>query len=69
MKLPTNGRTGMWRYYYTSNRWVNKEIYIDILMDQVRYIKNKDIPLPVVLFRNGASCHLSIYMAEFCKLN
>ena len=69
MKLPTNGRTGMWRYYYTSNRWVNKEIYIDILMDLVRYIKNQEIPIPVILFIDGASCYLSIDMAEFCKLN
>ena len=69
MKLPTNGRTGMWRYSYTSNGWVNQEIFIDILMDLVRYIKNQDILLPVVLFIDRASCHLSIDMAEFCKLN
>ena len=69
MKLPTNGRTGMWRYSYTSNGWVNQEIYIDILMDLVRFIKNQEIPIPVILFIDGASCHLSIDMAEFCKLN
>ena len=66
MKLPNDGKTGEQQYTYTSNGWVKQETYRDIIQDHATFIITKNIPIPFVLFINGASCHMSIKMAELC---
>ena len=66
LTLPLDGMTGVWQYSYTENGWVQQSTYLDILNDLVRYVQLKDIPLPIILLIDGASCHLSLEMAQLC---
>ena len=64
--LPKDGQSGEWVFSYTENGWVKQKTYLDIIMDIVKFIEKHSIPLPVLLFIDGASCHLSIAMARLC---
>lgn len=54
-------------YSYTDNGWMKQSTYIDAMEDLVKYIKENKIKTPVLYFIDGASCHLSLEMAEFCN--
>ena len=59
-------KTWEWQYTYTSNGWFKQETYLDIIQDLTPFITTENIPIPVVLFIDGAKCHVSIEMAEIC---
>ena len=65
--LPEDGSTGKWLYSYTDNGWMKQSTYIYAMEDLVKYIKENKIKTPVLYFIDGASCHLSLEMAEFCN--
>ena len=65
--LPRNGRTGEWLFSYSENGWVNQEIFVQIIRDLGDYLRAKGIPTLVLLFIDGASCHVSLSMAELCN--
>lgn len=64
LKIPQNGWSGKWCYSYTENGWVKQQTYLDIVKDLVRYLDQENIPRPVILIFDGASCHVSIEMAK-----
>ena len=64
--LPRDGQSGEWEFSYMDNGWVKQTTYLDILKDLAKYIHEKQIPTPVLLFIDGASCHISLEMADFC---
>ena len=64
--LPKDGRSKEWQYSYTENGWVKQTTYLNIIMDIIKYIEGNDIKTPVLLFIDGASCHLSLDIAKLC---
>ena len=66
-KLPKDGRTGEWQFSYSENGWVKAETFLDIIHDLARYIKEHNIPTPVLWFIDGASCHTSLAVAKACQ--
>ena len=65
--LPKDGRTGEWQFSYSENGWVKAETFLDIINDLGKFIREHNIPTPVILFIDGASCHTSLAMAKACK--
>ena len=66
--LPTNGRSGAWKFGVTPNGYVTRESYMDILQDLDTYLEQNDIIRPVILFMDGPNAHISLEAAQFCKL-
>ena len=65
--LPTDGASGEWGFSYSDNGWVKSDTFLDIINDMSEYIKKHDIQTPILLFIDGASCHVSLAMAELCN--
>ena len=65
--LPKDGKTGEWCFSYSENGWVKADTFLHIINDLGRYIKEHNIPTPVILFIDGASCHTSLAMAKACQ--
>ena len=66
VNLPIDGRSGIWKFSYTDNGWVNQSIMIPIIEDLGDFITSKAIPTPVLLFMDGATCHISLKIAKLC---
>ena len=70
MNLPENGRNGVWQFSYTVNGWVDRKSMVPFIQDIGDFLAREDIPRPVLLFMDGAKCHLSLEIAQLCtKLN
>ena len=67
--LPKDGMSGEWSFSYSENGWVTQDIYIDIVNDLGHYIREQGIPIPVLLFLDGALCHLSLAISQLCDEN
>ena len=65
--LPKDGRTGQWCFSYSENGWVKADTFLDIIDDLAKYIREHNIPTPVIAFFDGASCHISLAMAKACQ--
>ena len=66
--LPTNGKSGSWKFGVTANGYVTREAFMDILKDLDKYLEEKNIRRPVILFMDGQKGHISLEAAAFCKL-
>ena len=64
--LPKDGKSGEWKFSYTENGWVKQHTFEDIVQDLGNYIKKKEIPIPVLLFMDGPSCHISLAISKLC---
>ena len=64
--LLKDGRSGVWQFSYTDNGWVNQNIMILIIQDLGDFIMSQEIPAPVLLFMDGAKCHISLEIAQLC---
>ena len=64
--LPKNGNSGEWKFSYTENGWVKQEVFLDIILDLGRFIKDHNITTPVLLFIDGVSCHISLAISQLC---
>ena len=70
VNLPENGRSGVWQFSYTVNGWVDRKSMVAFIQDIGDFLAREDIPRPVLLFMDGAKCHLSLEIAQLCtKLN
>ena len=66
--LPKDGKSGEWKYSYTENGWVKQHTFLDIIQDLGDFIKKEQIPTPVLIFIDGASCHYSLEISKLCKV-
>ena len=66
--LPTNGKSGGWKFGVTANGYVTREAFMDILQDLDEYLVEKNVTRPVILFMDGQKGHISLEAAAFCKL-
>ena len=64
--LLKDGRSGVWQFSYTDNGWVNQNIMISIIQDLGDFIMSQEIPAPVLLFMDGAKCHINLEIAQLC---
>ena len=53
-------KTGKPRFSYTNTGFVNTDVFLTILEDIHEYCVESETPLPVLLFLDGASCHVSL---------
>ena len=60
-------KSGEWKLCATEKGYVTSETFLDILQDLVMKLEVDNIPRPVVVFFDGASPHISLAMAEYCK--
>ena len=65
--LPKTGGSGVWQLCVSPKGYVTAPLFIDILKDLVETIEKLGVPRPVILFLDGASPHISLAMAEYCK--
>ena len=65
--MPKDGMSGEWGFSYSENGWVTQEVYLDIVKDLGIYIQKQGIPTPVLLFLDGALCHLSLAISQLCN--
>ena len=66
--LPTNGKSGSWKFGVTANGYVTREAFMDILKDLDEYLEEKNIRRPVILFMDGQKGHISLEAAAYSKL-
>ena len=65
--MPSDGISGKWQFSYTENGWVQQDTFLEIVQDIVNYTKNNNIPTPVIIFIDGATCHLSLSISKLCQ--
>ena len=66
--LPSNGRSGAWGISSAPKGYVTADIFVLLLQDLVSFLEKNQIPRPIILFMDGASPHISLAMAEYCKV-
>ena len=65
--LPKDGKSGAWSLQSTEKGFITSEKFILVLQDLVKVLEEKQVERPVILFMDGATPHISLAMAEFCK--
>ena len=66
--LPVNVISGAWGLTSTANSFITAETFILVLQDLVQFVEEKQIMRPIIVFIDGAAPHISLVMAEYCKL-
>ena len=69
MNLPEDGLSGKWNVSVAPKGYFTRPLFVEVLKDINTYVVEKDIPKPVVVILDGASPHLSIESAAYCKAN
>ena len=69
MNLPEDGLSGKWNVSVAPKGYITRPLFVEVLKDINTYVVEKDIPKPVVVILDGASPHLSIEAAAYCKAN
>ena len=59
--------SGEWTFSVSEKGYITRELYLEVLRDLDKYLIEKDIPRPVIIFIDGASPHISLEAAAFCK--
>jgi hypothetical protein len=67
LSLPVDGRSGVWTFSYTHNGWVDQDIMLIFIKDLGSYMAKQAVPKPAILFMDGATCHMSLEIAELCE--
>ena len=49
--------------------FITRELYLEILQDLQKHLEKNKVKKPVILVIDGASPHISLEAAEFCKAN
>ena len=65
--LPKDGRSGAWSLQSTEKGFITSEKFILVLQDLVKVLEKKQVERPVIMFMDGATPHISLAMAGFCK--
>lgn len=56
-------------YGHSANGWMDGELFTSFVNHFHEYVMSKNIPLPVILFVDGHSTHISLPTATFCAEN
>ena len=67
--LPVDGKSGCWGLTSTEKGFITAKKFVLILQDLVKFLEENQIRRPVILFMDGAAPHISLAMADYCKLN
>ena len=65
--LPKDGRTGHWGLSVTEKGYMMTDMFLVILEDLDMTLTEQNIQRPVILIVDGASSHISLAMAAYCK--
>ena len=66
LNIPKDGISGQWKFSVSENGWVKHPQMLEIIGDLGDHVKEKNIITPVVLFLDGATCHLSLEIVQLC---
>ena len=47
--------------------YITRELYVEVLRDLDRFLIEREVPRPVIIFIDGANPHISLEAAAFCK--
>ena len=67
--LPEDGSSGKWSFSVSPKGYITRPLFLEVLEDINTYVERKQIKKPVVVILDGASPHISIEAADFCKTN
>ena len=67
--IPETGITARWRCSVAPKSYVNRNVYLEVLGDLLKHIKEKNIPKPVILFIDGYGGHLSPEISDYATEN
>ena len=67
--LDSTGKSGKWKFSVSEKGYITRELFLDVCKDLAVHLDEKKISRPVILFLDGASPHISLKAAEFCKKN
>ncbi|XP_060791261.1 homeobox and leucine zipper encoding b isoform X2 [Neoarius graeffei] len=56
-------------YGHTDDGWMDSDLFFEFLKHFVKFVEEKHIQFPVILFVDGHSTHISLATAEFCAAN
>ena len=65
--LPNDTQSGQWTFSVSEKGFINRELFLQVLIDLDNYLNKHNIKRPIILFYDGASPHISIAAAEFCS--
>ena len=65
--LPKDGKSGAWGFSVSEKGFINRELFLQVLVDLDEYLTKNKVSRPVILFMDGASPHLSLAAADFCS--
>ena len=65
--LPEDGLSGKWNFSVSPKGYIVRSLFVDVLKYLNTYVEQEKIKKPVVLIMDGASPHLSLEKAAYCK--
>ena len=65
--LPKTGLSGEWMFSVSEKGYITRDIFVLVCKDLDKFLTEKNIPRPVILLLDGASPHISLEAAAFCK--
>ena len=69
LNLPEDGLSGKWTFSVAPKGYITRPLFVEVLQDINNYVEKNQIQKPVVLILDGASPHLSLEAAAYCKAN
>ena len=69
LNLPEDGLSGKWTFSVAPKGYITRPLFVEVLQDINNYVETNQIQKPVVLILDGASPHLSLEAAAYCKAN
>ena len=58
--------TGEWTFSVSDKGYITRELYIEVLKDLDKFLTERNVPRPVIIFIDGVSPHISLEAAAFC---
>lgn len=59
-----------WSYQMTKSGWMTGEAFFNyIAHDFLQWVHNQKIPMPIIVFIDGHSSHMTLSLSEFCSNN
>ena len=66
--LDKSGESGAWKFSVSPKGYITRDLFAEVLYDLDKFLTEKKIPRPVVLFIDGASPHISLEAARLCRV-
>ena len=67
--LPEDGLSGKWNFSVSPKGYITRPLFLEVLKDINSFVEQNTIQKPVIVILDGASPHLSIEAAAYCKAN